>query len=180
MYFMVGTQIDPIPPPPSAVTQLLGAGQFASMDLAAISTGDGFATGAMLTAGVNKQIHLVGNWHGYVDASCGAGFDLTMFRLSETAHCVGSTEQVGINRWYLMGQVYGYVNAGLGVRKIVDNEIRQNISLVGLSSAFLMQGRLPKPTYITGALAVQFQFLTFNFGVTAQVSFGNDCQIVTN
>lgn len=180
MYFMVGTQIDPIPPPPSAVTQLLGAGQFAGMDLAAISTGDGFATGAMLTAGVNKQIHLVGNWHGYVDASCGAGFDLTMFRLSETAHCVGSTEQVGINRWYLMGQVYGYVNAGLGVRKIVDGEIRQNITLIGLSSAFLMQGRLPKPTYITGALAVQFQFLTFNFGVTAQVSFGNDCQIVTN
>jgi hypothetical protein len=179
-YFMVGTQIDPIPAPPSAVTQLLGSGSFAAIDVNALSSGNGFATGMQFTSGFDKSISLVGNWYGYVNASVGAGFDLTLFKVNETAHCSGSSEPIGINSWYCMGQVYGYINAGLGVRRIVDNEIKQTINLIGINSAFLLQGRLPKPTFVSGALAVRFEFLTFDFGVTAQVEFGNDCPIVYN
>lgn len=179
-YFMIGTQIDPIPPPPSDVTSILGTSSFNTIDVNALSTGDGFATGVQFTTGFNKEIHLFDNWYGYAAASCGAGFDMSMFRVTETAHCVGSTEHIGVNRWYCMGQVYGYVSAGLGVRKIKDGEIKNEITLIGIETAFLLQGRLPKPTYASGQLGILFHFLTFNFGVNVQVSVGNDCQIVYN
>lgn len=179
-YFMVGTQIDPIPAPPNAVTQLLGQGSFANMNMSAISSGDGFASGAAFTSVIDESIPLLGNWHGFVYANCGAGFDVTMFRVNPNTHCSGSTDPVGINSWYCMGQVYGYINASLGVKRIVDNEVKENITLAGINTAFLLQGKLPKPTYVSGSLAVQFQFLTFNVGVTTNVSFGNDCTFVTN
>ncbi len=177
-YFMIGTQIDPIPPPPNAVTQLLGTSNFGGIDQAAISSGNGFAAGAGFSAPFNRQINLFGNWYGCVTADCGAGFDVTMFKVSPTAHCEGSSETIGINRWYCMGQVYGYVSASIGVKRIVDGDVKENITLIGINTAFLLQGRLPKPTYVSGALAVQFTFLTFDVGVTADVSFGNNCNIL--
>jgi hypothetical protein len=177
-YFMIGTQIDPLPPPPSYVTDLVGSGSFASIDQAALSSGNGFLTGMQFNSSVYKELPLVANWYGYAGAAFGAGFDVMLMKVSPTAHCSGSSDPIGINRWYLMGQVYGYVNGNLGVKKIVDGEVRQDFNILSLSAAFLLQGRLPKPTFVYGALALRFEFLTFDINVTTDVAFGNDCSIV--
>lgn len=177
-YFMIGTQIDPLPPPPSVVTTALGAGSFASIDQSALTSGNGFLCGMQFNSSIYKQMHLAGNWYGYASASLGAGFDVMLMKVSSTAHCEGSTDPIGINRWYCMGQVYGYVDGGLGAKRIVDGEVRQDFSVVSLGAAFLLQGRLPKPTFVSGALALHFQFLTIDLEVSANVEFGNDCPIV--
>lgn len=177
-YFMIGTQLDPLPPPPAAVTNALGSGSFASIDQGKLSSGNGFLTGMQFNTGFNKEFHLAGNWYGYATAMLGAGFDVMMIKVSPTAHCEGSTDPIGINRWYCMGQVYGYLNGGLGARRIKDGEIKQDFNVISLNAAFLLQGRLPKPTFVYGAVALQFQFLTIDVTVSADVEFGNDCQII--
>jgi len=177
-YFMIGTQVDPLPPPPAAVTNLLGAGSFASIDQTALTTGNGFLTGMQFNTSIYKQMHLVGNWYGYATAGLGAGFDVMLMKMSPTAHCSGSTDPIGINHWYCMGQVYGYLNGGLGAKRIVDGEEKQDIQVISLSTAFLLQGRLPKPTFVYGALALRFQFLVVDVTVNADISVGNDCTIV--
>jgi hypothetical protein len=121
---------------------------------------------------------LVGNWYGYAGAGFGGGFDVMLMKVSPTAHCEGSSNPIGINRWYLMGQVYGYVSGGLGVKKIVDGDVRQDFTICSLEAAFLLQGRLPKPTFVYGALGLRFEFLTIDISVTTDVAFGNDCQII--
>lgn len=175
-YFMVGTQIDPLPPPPGCVTQLVGNGNFTSIDQNALSTGNGFLAGMQFNTGFDKELHLVGNWYGYAAASIGAGFDMMLMKVAPTATCNGSP--VGINRWYCMGQVYAYISGGLGARKIVDGEIRQEFNIVSLSAACLLQGRLPKPTFVYGAVGLRFEFLTIDVTVNADVQLGNDCTIV--
>jgi hypothetical protein len=177
-YFMIGTQIDPLPPPPAYVTNMVGAGSFVNIDQTALTSGNGFLTGMQFSSSIYKEMPLVGNWYGYAGAGFGGGFDVMLMKVSPTAHCEGSTSQIGINSWYLMGQVYGYVNGNLGVKKIVDGEVRQDFNILSLSTAFLLQGRLPKPTFVYGALALRFEFLTFDINVSADVAFGNDCQIV--
>jgi hypothetical protein len=175
-YFMVGTQIDPLPPPPSYVTTLVGNGSFANIDQNALSTGNGFLAGMQFYTGFDKQFHLAGNWYGYAAAAVGAGFDMMLMKVAPTATCNGSP--VGINRWYCMGQVYAYINGGLGARRIVDGEITQEFNIISLSAAALLQGRLPKPTFVYGAVGLRFEFLTIDITVNADVQFGNDCTIV--
>jgi len=177
-YFMIGTQIDPLPPPPIYVTNMVGSGSFVNIDQTALTSGNGFLTGMQFNSSIYKQMQLVNNWYGYASAGFGGGFDVMLMKVSPTAHCQGSTDPIGINRWYLMGQVYGYVNGGLGVKKIVDGEVRQEFNLISISTAFLLQGRLPRPTFVYGALALNFQFLTFDIDVSADVAFGNDCPII--
>lgn len=177
-YFMVGTQIDPLPAPPAYVTQLVGAGSFANIDQNALSSGSGFLAGMQFQSGFDKQFPLVGNWYGYAMANFGAGFDMMLMKVSPTAHCQGSTQPIGINRWYAMGQVYGYLNGGLGARRIVNGHPTQSFNIVSLSAACLLQGRLPKPTFISGAVGLRFQFLTIDATVNTDISFGNDCQIL--
>lgn len=177
-YFMIGTQIDPLPPPPSCVTQLVGSGSFVNIDQTALSTGNGFLAGMQFSSGFDRQFHLAGNWYGYASAAFGAGFDVMMMKVSPTAHCQGSSDPIGINRWYCMGQVYGYLNGGLGARRIVDGNITNEFNIISLSAAFLLQGRLPKPTFVYGAVGMRFEFLTIDITVNADVSFGNDCTII--
>ncbi|MES2555561.1 MAG: hypothetical protein V4604_05380 [Bacteroidota bacterium] len=177
-YFMIGTQIDPLPPPPYYVTDMVGSGSFVNIDQTALTSGNGFLTGMQFNSSIYKELPLINNWYGYAGAGFGGGFDVMLMKVSPTAHCEGSTDPIGINRWYLMGQVYGYVNGNLGVKKIVDGEVRQDFNILSLSTAFLLQGRLPKPTFVYGALALRFEFLTFDINVSADVAFGNDCPII--
>lgn len=179
-YFQAGEQIDPIPPPPPCITNLLNVTSFSGINMDSISKGKGLATGMRFDVGMDKEFHVAGNWYGFVNASLIAGFDLTMIEVSETAHCVNSTEQIGTNGWYCMGQVYGYINAGVGARRKEDGSITNTLNLFQLQTAFLLQGRFPKPTYVSGAIAVQLSFLTFNVSATVNASFGDNCQIVYN
>lgn len=178
-YFMVGTQIDPMPPPPSYVTNLISASPIISTDMSSVSTGNGFATGMMISANFGGEFPKETNWRGYAYASVGAGFDITMFKLSPTAHCSGSTGKVGFNNWYLMGQVYAWLSGGMGVRHYKDGELKKEYSVASIDAAALLQGRLPKPTFVYGAVGFSVKLLgIINLDFQADIEIGNDCQII--
>ncbi len=179
-YFMVGTQIDAMPPPPSYVTNLVSSSPIISTDMSAVSTGNGFATGMMIAANFGGEFPKNTNWRGYAYASVGAGFDITMFKLSPTAHCSGSTGKVGFNNWYLMGQVYAWLSGGMGVRHYKENgELKKEYSVASIDAAALLQGRLPKPTFVYGAVGFSVRLLgIINLDFQADIEIGNDCQII--
>ncbi|MBI3240570.1 MAG: hypothetical protein HYZ43_17280, partial [Flavobacteriia bacterium] len=58
-YFMIGTQIDPLPPPPAYVTNMVGAGSFVNIDQTALTSGNGFLTGMQFSSSIYKEMPLV-------------------------------------------------------------------------------------------------------------------------
>jgi len=179
-YFMIGTQIEAIPPPPSYVTNVVGAGSIGNIDLTQVGNGNGFATGVAFNIGYSGEFPKTTNWRGYVALNVGGGFDLMLINV-ENAHCSGSSDPVGVNGYYLMGQVYAYLNGSLGARKYKSGQLKKEYPIGTLQVAALLQGKLPKPTFVYGAVGVQVSILSLiNFGFTADIEFGNDCQLVTN
>ncbi|MEX1191468.1 MAG: hypothetical protein WEA99_05800 [Brumimicrobium sp.] len=181
-YFMVGTIIDPIPPPPSYVTNIVGGGTLQDIDYAAAGTGGGFVTGMSFNIGFSGEFPKESKWRGYVDFSVGGGFDVMLMKLSPTAHCSGSSDEVGINNYYILGQVYIYLNGSLGARKYKDNgagDLKKEYSLGSLSMAALLQGKLPNPSFLYGAVGIQAQVLgVINFSFDAEMEVGTECNLV--
>ena len=178
-YFMIGTQIDPIPAPPSYVTNLVSSSPIISTDMSQVSAGQGFATGMLISVSFDGEFPKNTDWRGYVAVGVGAGFDITMFKLAEGSHCVGNSSAAGMNGWYCVGQVYTWLNGSLGARKYRDGELRNEYSVCSINAGALLQGRLPKPTYVYGAIGFEVSLIgIINFDFTADIAFGNDCQIV--
>ena len=180
-YFMIGTQIDPIPAPPSYITNALSSGTFSPVDFSPTATGDGFAMGVEFGANFGGEFPKTTQWRGFVDVTVAAGFDLMMMNASNY-HCSGSTDPVGMNGYYCQGQVYAYLNGALGVRRYKNNgDLQNTYNLGSLQVAALLQGKFPKPTYVYGALNIQANVLgIINLNFNADVEFGNDCALVAN
>jgi hypothetical protein len=177
-YFMIGTQIMAIPPPPSYVTNLVGAGTIGALDANALGNGSGFATGMEFSVGFGGEFPKTGKWRGYVQLNVGGGFDVMLLNV-QNAHCAGSTDPVGVNGFYAMGQVYAYLNGAFGVRKYKDNGTVNDYNIGSLQVAALLQGKLPKPSFVYGAIGIQANvFGVINFSFNADVEFGTDCALV--
>ena len=177
-YLMVGTQIMPIPPPPSYITNLVGAGSLGSLDLDAIGNGNGFAMGMEFGVNFGGEFPKTTKWRGYVSVNIGGGFDIMLINV-QNARCSGSTDPVGVNGYYAMGQVYVYLDGGLGVRKYKDGSLKKQYSLGSLQVAALLQGKLPKPSYVYGAVAIRAELLgIIDFTFKADVKFGTNCTLV--
>lgn len=178
-YFMVGTQIDPIPSPPSYVTNIVGGGSLQNIDYSAASTGGGFVTGMQMNFGAGGEFPSDTKWRGYISANAGAGFDMMLMKLSDQARCSGSNEKVGINNYYALGQVYAYVDGSMGARKYKNGELKKEHALGTLSVAALLQGKLPNPTFVYGTLGLNATVLgIISFDFTAEVELGTDCNLV--
>jgi hypothetical protein len=178
-YFMIGTQIEAIPPPPSYVTNIVGSGHINQLDLNALGNGSGFCTGLEIGVHFGGEFPKNTKWRGYVGLDVGAGFDVMVFN-SENSRCSGSSDPIGVNGYYAMGQVYAYLSGGLGARKYKDGELKKQYDVGSMAVAGLLQGKLPKPSYVYGAVGVKCTVLfviTFHFDV--DVEFGNDCNIVS-
>lgn len=180
-YFMVGTQIDPIPAPPTYIVNAVGSGAITPVDLSAVGTGGGFATGIEIGVNFGGEFPKTTEWRGFVQVQVSGGFDLVMFNASN-AHCSGSSDPVGVNGYYCQGQVYAYLNGSLGVRKYKSNgDLKNTYNLGSLQVAALLQGKFPKPTYVYGAVNIQANVLNvINLNFTADVALGNDCTLVAN
>jgi len=177
-YFMIGTQIMSILPPPSYVTNLVGAGGIGNIDMAALNSGGGFATGMEVGVQFGGEFPKDTKWRGFVDVSIAAGFDIMLLNV-QNAHCSGITEPVGVNGYYAMGQVYAYLSGALGVRKYKNDKLKNTYNLGSLQVAALLQGKLPKPSYVYGAVGIQANVLgIINFSFNADVEFGTDCTLV--
>lgn len=178
-YFMVGTQIMPIPPPPSYVSNLVGAGSIGTLDPTALGNGGGFATGMEFGVNFGGEFPKTTTWRGFIQVNVGGGFDVMLLNV-QNAHCQGSSEPVGVNGYYAMGQVYVYLGGNFGVRKYRDNgDLKNEYNMGSLQVAALLQGKLPKPAYVYGAIGLQANVLgIINFSFNADVEFGTDCTLV--
>ncbi|MFN6084562.1 MAG: hypothetical protein ACK476_06485, partial [Fluviicola sp.] len=54
-YFMIGTQIDPMPPPPAYVLNLVSSSPIISTNTSQVSSGQGFATGMQIGISVDEE-----------------------------------------------------------------------------------------------------------------------------
>ncbi|UKN01168.1 hypothetical protein K6119_15670 [Paracrocinitomix mangrovi] len=191
-YFMVGQNLEPMPPPPPQVSSVLG-GLGNGRDNNAIVNGTGFATGASLMVAVGGGYKKVFNkWHAYADAYFGAGFDLTMVKYASGTHCSGMTEPIGANLWYMQGQLYAYggMSAGAAKLELDSNDniqydqygnpiILNNFTVISASMAMLLQGQFPNPSYVYGGINLQANiFNIFNLNVTMDFDYGTTCQII--
>ncbi|MDA7762197.1 hypothetical protein N8927_03270 [Crocinitomicaceae bacterium] len=176
-YFMIGTVIDPIPPPPSYVTNLVGGGSISNIDFNAIGNGNGFATGVQFGVNFNGEFPSSGKWRGYIACNIGGGFDLMMINV-ENASCSNFPGPIGVNGYYCMGQVYVYMGGSLGIRKYDGSTLKNEWAVGTLQMAALLQGKLPKPAYVYGAVGLQASVLgIINLSFNADIEFGTDCQL---
>lgn len=177
-YFMIGTQIEAIPSPPSYVSNIIGYSG-SSIDLNAVGNGSGFCSGLQIGVSFGGEFPKSTDWRGFVQLDVGGGFDVMIFN-SENTRCVGSNSPIGVNGYYAVGQVYTYLGGALGARKYQNGKLKNQYNIGSLQIAALLQGKLPKPSYIYGAVGVQCEVLgIIKFDFTADVEFGTNCNFVT-
>lgn len=180
-YLMLGQNLPAMPPPPAQVQQIFNNANLGGQrDNAAIVLGDGIATGMNFNVAFNKSIGFGDDdkYSIYAMGNAGAGFDMTLLNFGPNAHCSGSSDQIGLNGWYLQGQLYAYFMLNMGITgRALGNDF--DISLLNGSAALLLQGKLPKPTFVNGAVALNAQVLGFiNVNLNFDFEFGNNCTIV--
>jgi hypothetical protein len=180
-YFMMGQNLPPMPPPPSQVTNVFDeAGLALGRDESAITGGNGVALGMSLNISFDKSMAFGAEdqYSIYASGSGGAGFDLTAMNYGPTAHCLGSSNKIGMNGWYLMGQLYAYIYLNVGVTgRFLGNDFDLNI--LDISAAMLLQGKLPKPSYIYGAVALNATlFSVIHINLSYDFDFGTNCNII--
>lgn len=180
-YLMLGQNLPPMPVPPAQVRQIFnGANLGSQRDNSAIVLGDGIATGMNFNISFDKRIGFGRNdkYSIYGRGNAGAGFDMTLFNYSPTTRCSGSSERIGLNGWYLQGQLYAYFMLNMGITGSLGGS-NFDASLLNGSAALLLQGKLPKPTFVNGAVALNAQVLgVINVNLNFDFEFGNNCTII--
>ena len=172
-YFMVGTKLEPLAPPPAKVLEILGANpSVRSQNEEALATGRGFGFGTRLEAGGSFEVTPF-----YASFFAGGGFDVMLINYGNTAYCKGSTPPLGANGWYAQGQAYIYLEGKVGIAVK-----RRRFDIVSLGLAALLQAKGPNPTWLQGRATGNFRILgglvKGNFNVKFQ--FGQQCELVTS
>jgi hypothetical protein len=168
-YFMVGSKIESMPPPPAEVTSILGdQNNDISSYLESYATGRGIAFGARINVGFDKEVRPF-----YAMIKVGAGADI-MFRQYANVKCKGESGEIGWNGWYASGQAYAYLMARVGVKVG-----RKNFNIMDAGLAALLQAQLPNPSWFSGQFAGRFSVLGGLVKGNFKISFtiGNQCEI---
>jgi hypothetical protein len=175
-YFMFGQDLPPMAPPPPQVAGVLG-GLEDGRNTDAIALGDGIGTGLNFNVGFDASV----GWNDfslYALGNVGAGFDMTLYKYSETAYCSESGDEFGANGWYLQGQLYAYGGIAAGVAGTFAGS-PFDITLLSASLAMLLEGKLPNPGYIYGGVYVEASlFGVFTLERTIDFEAGENCTII--
>lgn len=173
-YFMIGTQIEPMPHPPEKVMKTLDQDYEAARNTPDLVYGKGFAFGSNFSINTGKL--QVAMFYGQLEA--GAGFDVMLMNHSDKI-CVGSGEMPGMNGWYAQGQAYAYLEGAIGIRVTVFKvKIEEEILRIGAAS--LLQAALPNPFWLKGDVGGYYSLLggkvrgKCNFGF----ELGQQCQLL--
>ncbi|MEP6647679.1 MAG: hypothetical protein ABJC12_11380, partial [Saprospiraceae bacterium] len=165
-YIDIGNNIEDMPPLRGKVASLAGTIRPHPMR----GTGKGFAFGAsiILSTGELKFLILTAS------LEAAAGFDVLIQDYGE-ATCACSGEKPGINGWYASGQVYAYIEGKVGVK--VGGRI---IPVLELGVAAALQGKMPNPTWVTGAFGVRYRLLggIIKGNVKFRFKFGQQCELI--
>ena len=174
-YFVIGTNIPGIPDPPSEIGDILG-GDYSMKDDLSLIKGSGFGFGARMGIPTKDYKFLIF----YANVGATAGFDMNLKNYGTDSKCKGSSEPVGINGWYAMGQVYGFIKAAIGVE--VDLfAVSGRFDIMDLAVAAILQGKLPNPTWIKGACGGRYRILGGLVSGNCKFEFemGSKCELVT-
>lgn len=176
-YFMMGQDLPPMPPPPPQVSAV-----FESMkpqrDVGAAASGKGVATGFNLTVGFEDDIGFK-SFMVYGSGYVGCGFDMSLYKYADGTHCAGGDDEFGMNNWYLQGQLYSYLSIKCGIAgKLAGKEF--DVNLLEANAALLLQGKMPKPTYVYGGIHLDAKVLSvIDVNMTFDFDMGTDCEIVS-
>lgn len=177
-YLMVGEQLEAMAPPPTQLSSLVNNNDLDQQrDISTINAGNGFAVGLAFSQYFDKSFGW-DNFQIYGSGSVGAGFDMTMYKYADGTHCSGSSGQIGMRNWYLNGRLYAWLSINAGIRgEFLSKDF--DITLVNGNAAVLLNGKLPKPTFVEGKIHIDATVLeVIHVGLDFNFEFGNDCNIV--
>lgn len=169
-YFMFGKLLDPFPAPPTEVTSVIN---YTPMDMTnQLRNGSGVALGARFRAGAGFDW----GWL-YAGIWVGAGGDI-MFSNSGNATCDG--QAVGFGGWWARGQVYAWLQGGVGVRVKVFGR-KKEFKIVELAAAVLLEAKVPKPSWFRGHVGVRWSLLggLIKGSISMSVKLGRECTYMT-
>ncbi len=174
-YFMVGTKILGSPPPPEAVSRILGGRDFNYMkDLNEIGTGGGFAFGSSFSFNTGNLNFLIF----YARFEAGIGFDIMLKNYGDV-RCEGSSDRIGVNGWYANGQVYAYFEGSVGIH--VDLFlVSGDFEILSIGAAAILQAQFPNPFWMQGTVGGRFSILggLVSGSCSFQVTLGDKCKLV--
>lgn len=173
-YFMVGTKLEPSPPPPSKVSDILG-----NIDLDymkhenEIRTGGGFAFGASFEVGGSYKFLIF-----YASFHAGGGFDIMIKDYGSDARCKGRSGAIGINGWYANGQAYAYFEGKMGIEvDLFFFKGRKEIFSIG--AAVVLQAKLPNPVWMRGVIGGHYNIMggLIKGRCSFSLTLGEECEI---
>jgi hypothetical protein len=176
-YFMMGQNLEQMPPPPPQVSSVLG-NISSQRNQSAIATGSGIACGMNFDVSFDESFPITEKVSLYGSCSAGAGFDMTLYKYSSSSYCEGSSGPFGLNYWFLSGQVYAYAGISAGLRKIDEGEVKWDANIFQANLAVLLQGKMPKPSYVYGGIYIQGSIFGFSVAQTFDFDFGTNCVII--
>ncbi len=174
-YFMVGTKILGSPPPPEAVSRILGGINLDYMkDLNEIGTGAGFAFGSSFSINTGKMTFLIF----YAKFEAGLGFDLMLKNYGDV-RCEGNSDRIGINGWYANGQIYAYLEGAVGI-KVDLFFVKGDFEILSIGAAAILQAQFPNPFWMQGTVGGKFNILggLVSGSCSFQVTLGSKCKLV--
>lgn len=171
-YFMIGTQVEPIPAPPREVMEIFNEIDPGLMrDENALGRGRGFATGAHFRVGFDTGDKLRPF---YAMLMIGAGADIMLRDFGE-AYCEGRSGRIGIDGWYASGQAYVFLIGKVGIRVR-----RTNYDFLSLGAAAMLQAKLPNPTWMKGQIGGRYSILggLVKGRFKIKLVVGEECELV--
>ena len=172
-YFMVGSQVDPMPAPPSFVN----AAYSDTRNLQTLSAGNGFIAGASLNLDSENQFGF-DFFQVYYYLHGGAGFDMMLGHYQNPTHCNGMSGLPGIRGWYAQGQIWAYVNGAVGVRGEISKK-DFDFTIASVNLAAILNGKAPNPIYVEGAVQANYNILEIAKGnINFNFSSGTNCELI--
>lgn len=146
---------------------------------------DALETGAGLSFGA--RVKLEGGFDGSADfGPCAvnpyaklwlsAGFDILITQTTKAVYC--DEKERGINNWYATGQAFimGGINVGCKYDCKEPFFVNGDFTLVEATISAYVFAQLPKPSYLKGAVNIEFDLLSLVRGkATFNVKFGKEC-----
>jgi hypothetical protein len=167
-YFMIGDLVPELPPPFPNIFDLYpeeGSKRLPN-NMQAVAEGKGIAFGAAVEVS-NSNSFKVLSWN----LGARVGLDMILIKYPNGTYCYGLPgNEVGINNWRAMGQVYmiGWFDfRALGMP----------VASLGLGA--VLKGSAPNPSNAMGQVVVNFKLLFKKFEYKAMFQVGDECQLVT-
>ena len=135
----------------------------------ALREGNAIAFGAAFSCNVDVDLKAL-----YVTAGADIGFDILMARNAPTCN-VEALSEVGINQWYLKGQLYAGLSASVGLKLK-----KGSFTIFNAGVAVLVQGAAFNPTWGIGSWQIAYKVLWIKGTANGVFKFGNPCSNINS